>query len=125
MNPQALSTPLSLQEISELEALLDSEAFRGEAMLPDELQGLFFAVASGPDPGAGSVSRLDASAGQTAGYGARYIGPEGADRSGAARRDGRAGDGRARRGSSAGGTRHGGRSAYRGGAGRAPRSREQ
>ena len=50
MNPQALSTPLSLQEISELEALLDSEAFRGEAMLPDELQGLFFAVASGPDP---------------------------------------------------------------------------
>jgi uncharacterized protein len=43
------TTPLSQPELEQLEALLDSETFRGEAMLPDELQGLFFAVASAPD----------------------------------------------------------------------------
>jgi uncharacterized protein len=42
-------TPLSKAELAELESLLDSEIFDGEAMLPDELQGLFFALASAPE----------------------------------------------------------------------------
>ncbi len=49
-----MSTPdpfaaLSQAELEQLEALLDSDIFRGEAMLLDEMQGLFFAVASSPD----------------------------------------------------------------------------
>ena len=43
------ATPLSRAEIDELETLLTSEVFRGEAMQLDELQGLFFAVASSPE----------------------------------------------------------------------------
>jgi uncharacterized protein len=49
MNTPHLSTPLSQPELEQLEALLDSDIFRGEAMLLDEMQGLFFAVASSPD----------------------------------------------------------------------------
>jgi uncharacterized protein len=49
MIPPDLGTPLSQAELEQLEALLDSDIFRGEAMLLDEMQGLFFAVASSPD----------------------------------------------------------------------------
>jgi len=42
-------TPLAPPELEQLEALLDSDIFRGEAMMLDEMQGLFFAVASSPD----------------------------------------------------------------------------
>jgi len=49
MIPPDLGTPLSQAELGQLEALLDSDIFRGEAMLLDEMQGLFFAVASSPD----------------------------------------------------------------------------
>jgi uncharacterized protein len=41
--------PLSTLELEQLERLLESDIFGGEAMLLDELQGLFFAVASSPD----------------------------------------------------------------------------
>jgi uncharacterized protein len=37
-------------ELDRLEALLDSETLRGEAMPLDALQGLFFAIAIGPEP---------------------------------------------------------------------------
>ncbi len=46
--PQPAS--LSPQELDELETLLGSEAFHDDAMPLDALQGLFFAVASAPDP---------------------------------------------------------------------------
>jgi uncharacterized protein len=49
MIPPDTATPLSQSELEQLEALLDSDIFRGEAMLLDEMQGLFFAVASSPD----------------------------------------------------------------------------
>jgi uncharacterized protein len=49
MTPPNPNTPLSESEQAELEALLDSDIFRGEAMRLDELQGLFVAVASAPD----------------------------------------------------------------------------
>jgi uncharacterized protein len=49
MTPPDLDAPLSQAELEQLEALLDSDVFRGEAMLLDEMQGLFFAVASSPD----------------------------------------------------------------------------
>jgi len=41
-------TPLSPPELDRLAALLASDAFHGEAMPLDALQGLFFAVASAP-----------------------------------------------------------------------------
>jgi len=46
---QEQGKPLTLAELEQLEALLDSDIFSGEAMLLDEMQGLFFAVASSPD----------------------------------------------------------------------------
>jgi uncharacterized protein len=49
MSTPDLATPLTQQELDRLEALLDSDARHGEAMPLDALQGLFFAVASGPD----------------------------------------------------------------------------
>jgi uncharacterized protein len=49
MIPPNQGTPLSESEQEQLEALLGSDIFRGEAMQLDELQGLFFAVASAPD----------------------------------------------------------------------------
>jgi uncharacterized protein len=42
--------PLTSAELDRLETLLDSEPLRGDAMPLDALQGLFFAIASGPDP---------------------------------------------------------------------------
>ncbi len=42
--------PLTPAELDRLEALLDSEPRRGEAMPLDALQGLFYAIASGPEP---------------------------------------------------------------------------
>ena len=42
-------TPLTPVELDHLEALLASAAHHGDAMPLDALQGLFFAVASGPD----------------------------------------------------------------------------
>jgi uncharacterized protein len=42
-------TPLSQQELDELEALLGSDTLRDEAMPLDALQGLFFALACAPD----------------------------------------------------------------------------
>lgn len=44
------ATPLSAQELDRLETLLASGVFHGEAMPLDALQGLFFAIASAPDP---------------------------------------------------------------------------
>ena len=44
------SVALSREELAELEALLDSERFGGEAMPLDALQGLFFAAAMAPEP---------------------------------------------------------------------------
>jgi uncharacterized protein len=49
MNPPNQGTPLSPAELEELEGLLASDIFRGESMQLDELQGLFFAVASSPE----------------------------------------------------------------------------
>jgi len=49
MNPTNQATPLSSPELDQLEALLASDTFHGEAMPLDALQGLFFAVASAPD----------------------------------------------------------------------------
>jgi uncharacterized protein len=49
MNPPNQGTPLSPTELEELEGLLASDIFRGESMHLDELQGLFFAVASSPE----------------------------------------------------------------------------
>jgi uncharacterized protein len=49
MIPTNEATPLSQPEQEQLEALLGSDIFRGDAMQLDELQGLFFAVASSPD----------------------------------------------------------------------------
>src|SRR3954447_22873324 len=49
MTPSEEAVPLSEAELNELETLLDSNIFGSEALLPDELQGLFFAVASAPD----------------------------------------------------------------------------
>ncbi len=43
------ASPLTQEERDRLEALLGSEAFRDEALPLDALQGLFFAVAIGPD----------------------------------------------------------------------------
>jgi len=43
------ATPLSPLELDQLEALLASATFHGDAMPLDALQGLFFAVASAPD----------------------------------------------------------------------------
>lgn len=43
------ATPLAPAEIDELEALLGSATFHGDALPLDALQGLFFAVASAPD----------------------------------------------------------------------------
>jgi uncharacterized protein len=43
------SLPLTPAEMKEFEAILDSDIFDGEAMLPDELQGMFFALASAPE----------------------------------------------------------------------------
>jgi len=42
--------PMSEADIDRLEELLESEAFKGEAMLLDELQGFLCAIASGPEP---------------------------------------------------------------------------
>ena len=50
MTSPSQATPLSQQEQDELEALLGSETLRDEAMPLDALQGLFFALASAPDP---------------------------------------------------------------------------
>ena len=50
MIPPNQVTPLSADELEELEGLLASDIFRGESMQLDELQGLFFAVASSPEP---------------------------------------------------------------------------
>ena len=50
MTPPNQGTPLSPTELEALEGLLASDIFRGEAMQLDELQGLFFAVASSPEP---------------------------------------------------------------------------
>jgi len=41
--------PLSEADIDRLEELLESEVFKGEAMLLDELQGFFCGILSGPD----------------------------------------------------------------------------
>jgi uncharacterized protein len=49
MSDVDLAKPLSPEEFNRMETLLDSDVFRGEALLPDELQGFFFAVASAPD----------------------------------------------------------------------------
>ena len=49
MSDADLGKPLSQDEFNQLERLLDSDLFRGDALLPDELQGFFFAVASAPD----------------------------------------------------------------------------
>ena len=49
MIPPNQGTPLSPAELEELERLLASDVFRDEAMQLDELQGLFFAVASSPE----------------------------------------------------------------------------
>ena len=49
MIPPNQGTPLSPAELEELEGLLASDVFRGESMQLDELQGLFFAVASSPE----------------------------------------------------------------------------
>jgi uncharacterized protein len=49
MNLPSQATPLSSLELDQLESLLASDTFRGEAMPLDALQGLFFAVASAPD----------------------------------------------------------------------------
>ena len=52
---QAPTEPLSQAGLEQLEALLDSDIFGGQAMMLDEMQGLFFAVASSPDLIAPSV----------------------------------------------------------------------
>jgi len=49
MTTPTQATPLSPPELDQLEALLVSATFHGEAMPLDALQGLFFAVASAPD----------------------------------------------------------------------------
>jgi uncharacterized protein len=41
--------PLTEDDVDLLEELLESEAFKGEAMLLDELQGFFCGISSGPD----------------------------------------------------------------------------
>jgi uncharacterized protein len=48
MSPPTQATPLSPPELDRLEALLASDAFHGEALPLDALQGLFFALASAP-----------------------------------------------------------------------------
>jgi uncharacterized protein len=45
-----LDAPLSRPELDRLEKLLASDVFHGDAMPLDALQGLFFAIASSPDP---------------------------------------------------------------------------
>ncbi len=49
MNPTAQET-FSEADLDRLEELLDSEIFKGEAMLLDELQALLCAIISGPEP---------------------------------------------------------------------------
>ncbi len=46
----AQTPPFSEADLDRLEELLDSEAFMGESLQLDELQGLLCAVISGPDP---------------------------------------------------------------------------
>jgi len=48
MNSPAQAAAVSPQELDRLETLLGSEAFRGEALPLDALQGFFFAIASAP-----------------------------------------------------------------------------
>ena len=49
MLPANQTASLSDAELERLESLLSSELFRGDAMPLDALQGLFFAIASGPE----------------------------------------------------------------------------